>query len=1399
MAGFDNKISNVLGSSLPNWLLNQLKTRSQEGIKLQRNNANLQYLANKTAWVRLVSSVNLEAREDLQYFSNLTGYPVTNPDSLAKDYILQGGTSLFNNSSKDNPSYTLRQGFKETYSMLGDNEVNKYGYRPMPGLTRVSIETQGKLGSIRMATIEFKVWDKDQLDIIDALYFKLGYTMYLEWGHTYYYKTNITGNNELQPTELFSLDPFENGLVKEKIQLHIGQNRRESEGNYDGMLGMVVNFSFSYNQEGGFDCTLKLAGLGTLAEGIKTNQPSLLPDILKAQINSLNSIYQKVQAIEQAKIQAAAAAAAKTAAEEAAKAAKKKEDEAKAKLGDYKTSLFNFQEEQFPKHLASKKQLWSDFFKKFASPPSDITTNVTAGMDFNAWDKYDYSDYDGDRLFISKLGLVLNATTVNTTIKQGGINFNTDYIKSRLASKITNVLSSVSDYSDKSREFRIGVFYFATGANYVSTTQFKGHAPHIFEIEMKFSKSTAWPDSAVQNAIEGLIKYITENDTTNIDIGSTKYTMDLFDLRLPSARLVNNAYSEGTYSPVLGNYGGTGTYKDSDIPGFHLTIDGVYNQFAVKSDTITVTENGKVVTKQGPQYNSTVPVKFKILLNDTALIKNIEVNQDKISITKQYYDYQLSLGLQNVTPPDTQANAADSKPVESASSSQTEPASITQSALECVLRAIQLYSLVEAIQAAGNSLDIGLVPRTIDLSGDISRNQIFSCGIFKDFIGNLIDDKVDMSDTLQRFSAYGFNAALMSNKVEDKEVPKVNYKELLTGYVIPYKIKQDINEGTQVTHPVYIQFGLLLMILNDICLLYDRKKESTGDKKTTPIMYIDFNPETNFCLSNPSQLSVDGLSFLIPFEGTFLDYVKLFDPAVLNSNNEILGTKDNKNTTKLFDPSSTADIFLNKLPKFKLGTNGDSTDAHRGKIMKVLINIDYLFNIIKQFLSQDQTNSVYLKGLLDQILNDMNKTLGNFNAFRVYYDDTANALQIVDDQLVPGLPQENMLNKEGKSDLPLYGASSIAKTLELKTDLSTKVNNMLAISANADWKKQASNSTDASPIGAINNYYYDRYINNRTEKQDTKISVNDTQINSAIKFNKNIQEFYGTYNPSTENVNHATNYFIERMSKNKNQSFPTRAAAMIPVSLGFTTDGISGFGITQGFTIPEQLLPYTYSARALKVDKDGKVELDSSHKVGFITTGISHVIENNQWTTSIKGSMIYLKKKQDYEAPLNTSKELGGVAQYNPNNPSEPDNYTAIPSSAVITNYPNSPSEFSNISFTNIGIGDPAGDVQKINRNLLLDINNAAIAAGNLKVSITTAISGHTSTPSRHNAGQAVDIAIINGKAVSYANRADADALVAQLKNLGYQFNSESGNAKAVLTFGFPKHDNHVHVSNKQA
>ena len=113
---------------------------------------------------------------------------------------------------------------------------------------------------------------------------------------------------------------------------------------------------------------------------------------------------------------------------------------------------------------------------------------------------------------------------------------------------------------------------------------------------------------------------------------------------------------------------------------------------------------------------------------------------------------------------------------------------------------------------------------------------------------------------------------------------------------------------------------------------------------------------------------------------------------------------------------------------------------------------------------------------------------------------------------------------------------------------------------------------------------------------------------------------------------------------------------------------------------------------------------------------------------------------------------------------------------------------------------DLAPRKDKINPSLLADVDKAAKAA-NVKVSVTTAVSGHRNS-GRHPKGNAVDIAIINGKGFKSKSEAQANGIyddinrfVDELVKMGYKKNTESGNDKAVLTFGFKDHDNHVHVS----
>ena len=243
-----------------------------------------------------------------------------------------------------------------------------------------------------------------------------------------------------------------------------------------------------------------------------------------------------------------------------------------------------------------------------------------------------------------------------------------------------------------------------------------------------------------------------------------------------------------------------------------------------------------------------------------------------------------------------------------------------------------------------------------------------------------------------------------------------------------------------------------------------------------------------------------------------------------------------------------------------------------------------------------------------------------------------------------------------------------ARSLDLRTDISSKMANVLAISANSEIQKKSANSVDGTPYGFINQNYSDRYIPNRTENADIDVSKdkdkkiklinakNDAIISSALKFNSNVKDFYSTYNPSTENVGHATNYFINFLSKNKLDG-PTRAAAMIPVSVNFTLDGISGFNMMQGFTISEKFLPYTYNVR--NTSTDGKLEIPKgSQKVGFMVTGNVHTIENNEWTTAIKANMTYLKERGDFTGSLNTGLRKGASATFNPENVGSNNNNT---------------------------------------------------------------------------------------------------------------------------------------------
>ena len=63
----NSRIANLIGLPIPEWALKQIKTRSDKNSLDTRSNgldnSNIVYLANKTGWIKLVSSININSQD----------------------------------------------------------------------------------------------------------------------------------------------------------------------------------------------------------------------------------------------------------------------------------------------------------------------------------------------------------------------------------------------------------------------------------------------------------------------------------------------------------------------------------------------------------------------------------------------------------------------------------------------------------------------------------------------------------------------------------------------------------------------------------------------------------------------------------------------------------------------------------------------------------------------------------------------------------------------------------------------------------------------------------------------------------------------------------------------------------------------------------------------------------------------------------------------------------------------------------------------------------------------------------------------------------------------------------------------------------------------------------------
>jgi hypothetical protein len=229
--------------------------RARQNAAQRKKPTDIIYQNSRNSWVRMTSSVNVKGKSD-----------------LAESYVLQGG--ILN----DRLDYSLRSGVgtsDKAYSNTSPSG-NSYnisaragtaGLKPMPGIKSVDIKSKTAYGSLREETVNFVANNQQQLEDLELLYMRPGYTVLIEWGWSPY----LDNNGDINSKVPFYDKVLKGGVSRDQIFSDLFKLSRENFGNYDAMFGYVKNYNWTARMDGGYDCTTTVISIGEILE---SNKPS---------------------------------------------------------------------------------------------------------------------------------------------------------------------------------------------------------------------------------------------------------------------------------------------------------------------------------------------------------------------------------------------------------------------------------------------------------------------------------------------------------------------------------------------------------------------------------------------------------------------------------------------------------------------------------------------------------------------------------------------------------------------------------------------------------------------------------------------------------------------------------------------------------------------------------------------------------------------------------------------------------------------------------------------------------------------------------------------------------------------------------------------------------------------
>ena len=284
-----------------------------------------------------------------------------------------------------------------------------------------------------------------------------------------------------------------------------------------------------------------------------------------------------------------------------------------------------------------------------------------------------------------------------------------------------------------------------------------------------------------------------------------------------------------------------------------------------------------------------------------------------------------------------------------------------------------------------------------------------------------------------------------------------------------------------------------------------------------------------------------------------------------------------------------------------------------GRTMNIYINMNHAASILQN--NVNITNgAIAMYDFLNTLMKDVQRALGNLNNFYIPYDENTNEFSIVDKTIIPQLGKY-LLETKGYNPFNINPVKFLTNTLgstggsfvreaSFKTQISNNFMSQVTIGAQANGNVVGMNATLLSTLnkGLTDRIFLEKTSDNN--KSDTKPDDIATNFFSNVGIVQNLYNAINDGNITDQQIDGAIDVGVDLF----NYEVGTYVKAgyipgigLLPINLEMTLDGLSGMNIGETYTTDTKLLPTIYQ-----------------NTTQFIITGISHKIQNNDWTTIIQ-------------------------------------------------------------------------------------------------------------------------------------------------------------------------------------